>query len=179
MDGFGTSRSPECFSSLCHICHEKVGSGSNTLFWSDRWLHGCTIESLAPTVFAGIPPRIRKKRTVAEALENGTWLQDIRSGGDLSWHGIREFLRLWNYLLNIALTDHEDHHIWKYEASGCYSSKSAYKAYFNGSVTFEPWCRIWKTWAPQKCKFFLWLAIKNRCWTADRLARRGLDHPER
>jgi hypothetical protein len=24
----------------------------------------------------------------------------------------------------------------------------------------------------------LWLAIRNRCWTADRLAMRGLDHPE-
>ncbi|WVZ92778.1 hypothetical protein U9M48_038818, partial [Paspalum notatum var. saurae] len=26
-------------------------------------------------------------------------------------------------------------------------------------------------------KFFLWLASQNRCWTADRLARRGLPHP--
>lgn len=25
--------------------------------------------------------------------------------------------------------------------------------------------------------FFLWLVAHNRCWTADRLARRGLDHP--
>ncbi|GJN38304.1 hypothetical protein PR202_gb27333 [Eleusine coracana subsp. coracana] len=46
-------------------------------------------------------------------------------------------------------------------------------------MTFEPWRRLWKTWAPQKCKFFLWLAIKNRCWTADGLARRRLDHPDR
>jgi hypothetical protein len=28
-----------------------------------------------------------------------------------------------------------------------------------------------------KCKFFIWLASLNRCWTVDRLARRGLDHP--
>lgn len=28
------------------------------------------------------------------------------------------------------------------------------------------------------CKFFLWLAENNRCWTADRLAKRGLPHPE-
>ncbi|WVZ97936.1 hypothetical protein U9M48_043435 [Paspalum notatum var. saurae] len=27
------------------------------------------------------------------------------------------------------------------------------------------------------CKFFIWLAIKNRYWTADRLAKRGLPHP--
>uniref|UniRef100_A0A0A9AHR0 Reverse transcriptase zinc-binding domain-containing protein n=1 Tax=Arundo donax TaxID=35708 RepID=A0A0A9AHR0_ARUDO len=29
-----------------------------------------------------------------------------------------------------------------------------------------------------KCKFFLWLAIRNRCWTADRLQKRGLPHPK-
>ncbi|XBJ10875.1 hypothetical protein VPH35_015653 [Triticum aestivum] len=27
--------------------------------------------------------------------------------------------------------------------------------------------------APQKCKFFAWLIIQNRVWTADRLQRRG------
>lgn len=39
--------------------------------------------------------------------------------------------------------------------------------------------RLWKTWAPLKVKLFLWLAIWKRCWTADRLARRGLPHPAR
>jgi hypothetical protein len=34
-------------------------------------------------------------------------------------------------------------------------------------------------WAPPKCKFFLWLAAINRCWMADRLARRSLDHPDK
>lgn len=31
--------------------------------------------------------------------------------------------------------------------------------------------------AKKKCQFFMWLALHNRCWTADRLAQRGLDHP--
>jgi hypothetical protein len=30
---------------------------------------------------------------------------------------------------------------------------------------------------PPKCKFFLWLAIRNKCWTTDRLQRRGLQYP--
>ena len=77
------------------------------------------------------------------------------------------------------LSDQEDRHIWKLDASGSYSSKSAYRAYFFGSVTFEPWRRLWKSWAPNKCKTFLLLAIHNRCWTADRLAKRGLPHPDK
>ena len=42
--------------------------------------------------------------------------------------------------------------------------------FFIGSITFE--------WAPGKCKTFVWLAIRNRCWTTDRLQKRGLPHPE-
>lgn len=155
----------------------EIGNGQSTLFWTDRWLHGCSIEALAPSVYACVSPRIRNSRTVAEALSDGLWPRDIQGG--LSWSGIREFLKLWDCLLEFTLTDQEDRHIWRLDASGCYSSKSAYKAFFYGAVTFEPWHRLWKTWAPSKCKMFLWLAIRNRCWTADRLAKRGLPHPDK
>jgi len=38
---------------------------------------------------------------------------------------------------------------------------------------------IWGTWALKKnASSSLWLMAHNRCWTADRLARRGLPHPE-
>jgi hypothetical protein len=43
-------------------------------------------------------------------------------------------------------------------------------------LRISPWKWIWKSWAPSNCKFFMWLAINNRCWTSDRLARRGLPH---
>jgi hypothetical protein len=32
---------------------------------------------------------------------------------------------------------------------------------------------------PPKCRFFIWLAAHNRCWTADRLAKKGLNHHEK
>ena len=60
-----------------------------------------------------------------------------------------------------------------------YTAKSAYDALFEGAINFAPYERIWKSWAPPKCRFFMWLAAHNRCWTADRLARRGLTHPDR
>ena len=64
-------------------------------------------------------------------------------------------------------------HFWNLEANGTFSSKSCYRAFFVGSISFEPWRRLWKSWAPEKCNAFLWLAIQNKCWTADRLVMRS------
>jgi len=48
----------------------EIGNGNNTLFWTDKWMHGCSLENHAPMVFASVPPRIRKKETIADALDN-------------------------------------------------------------------------------------------------------------
>ena len=63
----------------------ELGNGNNTLFWTDKWIHGCSVENLAPLVFAGVPLRVRKRQTVAEALTNNGWVSVIR-GGLLDWH---------------------------------------------------------------------------------------------
>lgn len=155
----------------------QVGNGANTLFWSDRWLMGNCIADLAPEVVAAVPQRIRSTRTVAEALMNNSWPTDIQGG--LSMVGQYDYFILSDVIQDIALSLDEDQHTWKFEAAGTFTSRSAYRAFFNGSTTFEPWRLIWKTWAPGKCKIFLWLAIRNRCWTADRLQKRGLEHPDK
>lgn len=62
------------------------------------------------------------------------------------------------------------------KASGLYFSRSAYKAFFFGSTIFACKDALWTSWAPLKCKIFLWLAIRRRCWTADRLQRHGLQN---
>jgi hypothetical protein len=69
--------------------------------------------------------------------------------------------------------------VFRLAANGKYSAKAVYKCFFLGSVQFEPAERIWKAWAPAKCNFFLWLAALRKCWTADRLRKRGMDHPDR
>jgi hypothetical protein len=89
--------------------HTELGNGNSTLFWTDRWLHGDSVEFLAPSVFTSVPPRIRKKQTVAEALINNRWVSVIRGG--LSWIGIREFLQLSDCLQSIELNGQEDRHI--------------------------------------------------------------------
>lgn len=153
-----------------------VGRGDNTLFWSDRWLMGCCLGDLAPAVVAAVPLKVRNQRTVSEAFLHNSWPNDIQGG--LSLIGLFEYFQLWDLLQDTLLYHEDDCHTWRFEVSGKFTSKSAYRAFFQGSVVFEPWRRLWKTWAPGKCKIFIWLAIRNRCWTADRLSRRGLPHPE-
>jgi hypothetical protein len=63
--------------------------------------------------------------------------------------------------------DVTDRHKWKFSASGAYSGGSAYRALFQGSVAFEPAESVWKTWAPGKCWFFMWLVERDRCWTVE------------
>ena len=112
-----------------------------------------------------------------EALQGNSWIANIK--GALGWFVLTEYLELWDMLVGVTLNDNEDAHKWKPEASGLFLTRSAYRNFFTGSITIEPWKKVWKSWAPGKCKTFVWLAIQNRCWTADRLQKRGLPHPER
>ena len=113
-----------------------------------------------------------------QALANRTWILDIK--GALTIGVIMEYFQLWDLLYDFELQPEvEDSHTWKLSNGGQYSAKSAYDSFFVGKILFRPWERIWKTWAPAKCRFFLWLVAHKRCWTSDRLARRGLPHPEK
>jgi hypothetical protein len=116
-----------------------------------------------------------KKKTVQQALSSYSWVQDIQ--GNVSLAGNEQYLEPWDVLEKFQLQDIDDKHIWRFSSNGLFSTKSAYRAFFTGAVSFEPWKRVWKRWAT-KCKTFIWLAIKNKCWTADRLQKRGLDFPE-
>jgi len=84
--------------------------------WTDRWLHGTSLEELAPSVFKSVPLRVRKTRTVAEALVDHSWVSDII--GALSWHGLMEYLELWDAISDFQLNNTEDQHHWKFESSG-------------------------------------------------------------
>ena len=110
------------------------------------------------------------------ALDEEKWLEDIQ--GEISAQALMEYFELWDLLEGVVLQEGiPDRHIWRLSASGEYTAKSAYDALFEGALSFAPYERIWKSWAPPKCRFFMWLVAHNRCWTADRLARRDLPHP--
>lgn len=45
-----------------------VGNGQRALFWEDRWINGRAVAEIAPLLYACIPKRRRKSRTVANGL---------------------------------------------------------------------------------------------------------------
>jgi hypothetical protein len=128
-------------------------------------------------IFSMVPIRFVNKRAVQEAMHGGRWIADIQ--GVATIEVFHEFLKLWDMVSGINFQQEvQDSHTWRLTSSGQYTTKSAYDALCQGSIRFDPWRRIWKSWAPGKCRFFIWLAAHDRCWTADRLAQRNLPHPE-
>jgi len=154
-----------------------VGNGQTALFWEDRWIDGRAISEIAPQLYACIPKRRRKTRTVAEGLNANAWARDIH--GVVGIHEIGQYLCLWQRVGSTVLTQEPDHLIWRWTEDSSYTAKSCYEAMFHGALLSQCWRLIWKTWAPPRVRFFHWLAAQNRCWTADRLARRGLQHHPR
>uniref|UniRef100_A0A453HCV5 Reverse transcriptase zinc-binding domain-containing protein n=1 Tax=Aegilops tauschii subsp. strangulata TaxID=200361 RepID=A0A453HCV5_AEGTS len=155
----------------------QLGSGTDALFWEDRWIGGRSVREIAPLLYACIPKRRRKLRTVADGLADNRWARDIQ--GTVGIHEIGQCLQLWHRIAGTTLSAEPDCLIWRWSANGVYSAKSAYTATFAGSTTCAAWKLTWKHWAPPRIRFFHWLAHLDRCWTADRLARRGLQHPAR
>jgi hypothetical protein len=122
-----------------------------------------------------IPTRLANIRTVKDDL-SGQWLRNCAP--NLGEAALADLFLLWHMIANITLDyTREDVLVWGWMKDGCFSSKSAYDAFFAGRTRAPASEQIWKSRAPYGYKFFAWLASKNRCWMADRLERWGLPHP--
>lgn len=115
-----------------------------------------------------------QKLTLWPGLIEGAWINKIKMTANFSMTHICQFVELWLLISEFSLEEHaEDEITWKHANDGQYSTVTAYSAQFLGMVHSPMDHTVWKVWAPSKVKFFAWLAIQDRIWTADRLARRG------
>jgi hypothetical protein len=55
-----------------------VGNGERLLFWVDSWILGRTVGEIAPEVLSLVNTRRRNSRSVAEALRENLWIEDIQ-----------------------------------------------------------------------------------------------------
>jgi hypothetical protein len=58
---------------------------------------------MAPTLVQFIPNRVRQNQTVAEALPNRAWIQQIRGG--MTMPAIAEYLCIWHLTQDIVLNE--------------------------------------------------------------------------
>lgn len=56
-----------------------VGDGNTTKFWDDQWTNGRALREIAPQLYACIPKRCRKQRTVEDGLHAHSWACDIQA----------------------------------------------------------------------------------------------------
>lgn len=89
-----------------------------------------------------------------------------------------QFLRLWELLQPVSLSDNQDGIQWTLTTDGCYSAASAYDFQFLTRTTQPLLHATWRIKAEPKVKFYLWLLLQNRNWTADRLSTRGWPHKD-
>jgi hypothetical protein len=71
----------------------QVGNGLQARFWSDQWLQGASIESVMPQLVSMVLKRIRKNRSVAQALQCDQWIPDL--SGSLSMEVLCQFIWVW------------------------------------------------------------------------------------
>jgi hypothetical protein len=86
---------------------------------------------------------------------------------------MQQFVSLWSLVMQVQRSNEPDQFTWRFTTSGVYTSSSAYRAQFHGSYAHYEWNRVWKAPVEPKCKFFSWLLLQNKLWTADWLARHG------
>jgi hypothetical protein len=108
-----------------------IGNGERCFFWTDKWINGGSIEEIAPEVFQSTPLAIRARRTVAQALNNGNWIDDIRKPITINY--FMQLLRIWEETNTVILVpEEEDRWIWSWEANSRFTTSSVDQAHFKG-----------------------------------------------
>lgn len=150
-----------------------IGNGEDTDFWTANWIgKGCfTWRWPILHSYAG-----HVKLSVAKALTNNRWVRTLQ--GALSNEAMGEFFQLWDEIHDVLLLPSTDEIRWKLTNDGQFSVASAYDMFFMATENCAFGELLWHSRAPSRVCFFMWLALKDRCLTADNLAKRNWPHDD-
>ena len=143
-----------------------LGRGDTARFWTDNWTpEGRSIASLAPALFSFVKD---SKLSVRDALHNRRWLKDIQGG--LTVQAVVQYLWVWDMARATVLdSEAQDRLEWRMTEHRQFTVSSAYKMFFMAGIRFACYKPLWKSKAPPRCKFFMWLVIHRKCLTAENL----------
>ena len=144
----------------------RLGDDASARFWMDSWLPDGPVSSFAPSLFQAVGKR-RRNRTVKQALAHQSWVRDI--SGAPTAPVLCDYVLLWEKLERVHLQPMvSDRFVWKWTGDGNYSASLAYRSFFLGRTLLVGAEHLWHAHAPPKVKFFFWVALHGRLWTAAR-----------
>jgi hypothetical protein len=140
----------------------------------DRWLNGGTIADMAPEVVAAVAPKVACNKTVAQCLPNRGCVSDIKPV--LSISGIQQYL-LWDFFRMCSSLMKTINIFRGILEMGLFLPILVIEHFSGGLSLLNPGKDYGSLGLPRNATFFLLLALRNKCWTADNLRKRGLPHP--
>jgi hypothetical protein len=150
----------------------KLGDGDSARFWTDAQLLAGRIKAFAPHLFQAVGKRFLKT-SVKDAIFQHKWVCHIF--GALTVPVLYEYLDLWDRIRLVQLRPLvADRFVRRWTPDGTYSASSSYRSFFLGMSSLLGAREVWRASAPPKVKFFFWLALHRRLWTADCRRRHGL-----
>jgi hypothetical protein len=99
--------------------------------------------------------------------------------GALTVQVLLDYLMIWDKLESVSLTDSPDQTLWRWTKDGSFTTASAYRLFFSGQHGIPGAKLLHKTRAPSKYKFFIWLVLHDRVWTAARRRKHRLQDDDR
>jgi hypothetical protein len=152
----------------------EVGEGSKIRFWDDVWCGERALKEEHPGLFS--IARL-KEASITDNME--------RSSNSIQWNiqftrlmhdwEVGELASFYKSLYDCKLRgEGKDKLWWVPSRKGLFEVKSIYRALSHrGPVSF-PWKSVWKSKAPPRVAFFVWMAVHSKILTLDNLGRRGL-----
>ncbi|CAN0917038.1 Putative ribonuclease H protein At1g65750 [Linum grandiflorum] len=145
-----------------------IRSGSQTKFWTDRWLDSGTILINHALNIQGVSINFVVKDFV---LDNGLWNSTLIFSCLPSQIAL-QVLGMTPPAPNLG----SDSMVWGLEPSGKFSIRTAYLLLkdLQEETSDHRWKGIWRWQGPNKIRHFLWLASHNRLLTNEERGRRHL-----
>ena len=143
----------------------KIGSNSNFLTWHDPWVNGVPLLHQCPPGLISIAESSLQAR-VSEFIDNSSWR--LPSSNHLDMAMLR------SKILPIQI-HHSDSIVWSRDNSLVVSTSSIGNS-LRSRNTPPAWIDVaWHNLAIPKCSFTLWLALKGRLLTKDRMQKFNMD----
>lgn len=142
----------------------KVGHNSSFFLWHDPWLRGKPIlEQFSSHIVSHA--QSENLATVISIQNNGTW--------SLPSSNFTELIDLRALIMAVQIQD-TDSITWDGLQPKLVSISSIWRAIRSTSVNFQAFELVWRSFMIPKFSFILWLAVKNRLLTKDRMTIFGM-----